>query len=310
MAFCTKCGKQLAEGAKFCFECGAKVNEPSSSRVEYRKIVYDGQIHKCPNCGEVLSSFLANCPACGFEIRGVSNSVAVQEFAYKLAATELLQEKIVIIMNFPIPNTKEDIVEFLILASTNCENAQGVDLIDAWMAKLSQCMQKAKMIVVDDGLRRIQDYYSEAMKKAKRHRRTLKLKSLVRGQYENQYKSKSKNRLGGSCSSALVTIIFKNLSVLAALLFFFLTVRIDAMGDNVYGALYVLIGAIFLILSTLLVFRKNATYGDILIVIVGTILTFYCKGKMSETNGAVAILAVVLSVMILIPAFIKKMFQK
>lgn len=25
MAFCVNCGKELAEGAKFCFECGAAV---------------------------------------------------------------------------------------------------------------------------------------------------------------------------------------------------------------------------------------------------------------------------------------------
>lgn len=27
MAFCTNCGHQIADGAKFCFECGVKVNQ-------------------------------------------------------------------------------------------------------------------------------------------------------------------------------------------------------------------------------------------------------------------------------------------
>ena len=52
MSFCSKFGKQLAEDAKFCSECGAKVVENNNST--QRKVVYEGEIHKCPNCGEVL----------------------------------------------------------------------------------------------------------------------------------------------------------------------------------------------------------------------------------------------------------------
>jgi len=28
------------------------------------------EIYKCPSCGEILKSYTANCPACGFELRG------------------------------------------------------------------------------------------------------------------------------------------------------------------------------------------------------------------------------------------------
>lgn len=48
MAFCTNCGYQLTEGAKFCFNCGTKVNMQEPSQDVHRKVAYDGEIHKCP----------------------------------------------------------------------------------------------------------------------------------------------------------------------------------------------------------------------------------------------------------------------
>lgn len=77
MAFCTNCGQELAEGAKFCASCGKAVDSNSTYQ---RKTVYDGVIHKCPNCGEVLSSFLANCPACGFEFNSKKVNSSLKEF--------------------------------------------------------------------------------------------------------------------------------------------------------------------------------------------------------------------------------------
>ena len=84
MAFCTNCGHQLADGAKFCFECGVRVNAPTAPPEEQRKTVYDGEIHKCPNCGEVINAFISICPACGFEFRGTKISASLQEFIDKV----------------------------------------------------------------------------------------------------------------------------------------------------------------------------------------------------------------------------------
>lgn len=166
MAFCTNCGHQLAEGAKFCFECGTKVGEEQSSQPAQRKTVYDGEIHKCPSCGEVLNSFASNCPSCGYEIRGVSNSAAVQEFAVKLASAGSRQEKIAIIRNFPIPNTKEDIWEFMILASTNIGDNLENDISAAWHSKTEQAYQKAQIIFQDEKeFLRIQNTYSQVCAK-------------------------------------------------------------------------------------------------------------------------------------------------
>jgi hypothetical protein len=56
------------------------------------------------------------------------------------------------IKSFPIPNTKEDIMEFMILAYTNFDSANYVGkksshgLAEAWMVKMDQCKLKAGML--------------------------------------------------------------------------------------------------------------------------------------------------------------------
>ena len=160
MPFCSNCGQQINDGAKFCPSCGTAVsNEKTNNQ---RQTVFEGNIHKCPNCGEVLNSFTSNCPSCGHEIRGASNSAAVQEFAVKLASAESRQEKIAIIRNFPIPNTKEDILEFMILASTNIGDNLEKDISAAWQSKTEQAYQKAQIIFQDEKeFSRIQNIYSQ-----------------------------------------------------------------------------------------------------------------------------------------------------
>lgn len=77
MSFCSNCGKELATGAKFCFECGAPVDKANET---VRRTVYSGEIHKCPSCGEILQSMTAICPSCGHEINSAKLSSALKEF--------------------------------------------------------------------------------------------------------------------------------------------------------------------------------------------------------------------------------------
>ena len=77
MAFCSNCGKELAAGAKFCFECGTPVANTDET---VRRTVYSGEIHKCPSCGEVLQSMTAICPACGHELNSAKLASALKEF--------------------------------------------------------------------------------------------------------------------------------------------------------------------------------------------------------------------------------------
>lgn len=178
MAFCMNCGQRLPEGAKFCSNCGAATGEVKSETAQ-RKIVYDGEVHKCPNCGEIVDSFVLNCPSCGHEFRSSASTSLVQELASKLEAMEQQQEprkrrtikdellrtnnlsktdeqKISLKRSFVIPNTKEDILEFIILASSNInvelygesnltpENEVLKAVSDAWIAKFEQAYRKAQ----------------------------------------------------------------------------------------------------------------------------------------------------------------------
>ena len=186
--FCQNCGREMPADARFCLECGARMDGQAVVEKEsQRKTVYDGTIHKCPHCGEVLPSFLSSCPACGHEIRDIKSSTAVSELAIKLeriAAKKMpafqeqrsvmkmvfgkdfdetneaeeaqerfeeqkTQEKADVIVNFSVPNTKEDILEFMILAASNIDIKRGVDdvVTKAWISKLEQVYQRAQMIM-------------------------------------------------------------------------------------------------------------------------------------------------------------------
>ena len=147
MAFCANCGFKVQEYDKFCPRCGVATRKDyfsDTNNNSVRKESYDGEIIKCPNCGEVLNSFTPNCPSCGYEIRKSNHSSCVNDLANKLEKTESLDERIELIKNFYIPNTKEDIYEFIILAAANIEN-EGADVL-AWQVKLDQAYQKAEFV--------------------------------------------------------------------------------------------------------------------------------------------------------------------
>lgn len=142
---CKNCGKEMPLDSKFCLECGTRVDrQPVAEPEIQRKTVYDGTIHKCPNCGEILNSFVTNCPSCGYEIRSVKTSSPVEALAKKVEQASSLDEKIELIANFYIPNTKEDIYDFFILAVSNLED-KWYDTDDAWRAKLEQAYHKARL---------------------------------------------------------------------------------------------------------------------------------------------------------------------
>lgn len=170
--FCPYCGTKLDVGARFCKHCGESVETKidvgsktqQKNRVEpnpsQRKAVYEGYLHKCPSCGQILESFVSHCPTCGYEIRGTKSATAVREFELKLQditerqmpafeekksvmkmvfgrdfknsddeaiarqnfEDQKNEEKATLIINFSVPNTKEDILEFMILAASNIQN--------------------------------------------------------------------------------------------------------------------------------------------------------------------------------------------
>ena len=176
MAYCTNCGTELVTNGKFCQKCG----NPTGVREEgaTRKQEFAGKIYKCPSCGEVLKAFEINCPACGYELRGTKASSAIKEFALKLEAIESRREyekargifatsadmimmsktdkqKISLINSFVVPNSKEDMLEFMILATSNINmrafelsntsvSKSDKELNNAWLSKVQQVFEKAR----------------------------------------------------------------------------------------------------------------------------------------------------------------------
>lgn len=222
---------KLYDGSRFCENCGQKVNDDiqvseqlaNQSFMENsteRKTIYDGSVHKCSNCGEIIGSFVTVCPTCGQEIRGVSSISSAQELVTKLenisakkmpiteekrsvmkmvfgkdfknedALKEALddfedqkdEEKASLIINFTVPNSKEDIMEFMILAASNINAKKGTgDVITkAWIAKLDQVYQKAKIIMSDNpSFVELKNMYENKKKEIKRAK--LKLYSILTG---------------------------------------------------------------------------------------------------------------------------------
>lgn len=190
MPFCTNCGKQFSDGAKFCPECGTAVAGAQSQSQGQRTQSFAGEIRKCPNCGEALSAFEIKCHACGFELRNTKASTAVQEFYNKIEQIEEGRDKCKpgetekrianVIRNYPIPNTKEDVLEFMMLAASNIDTSlysvqgdrknskeyQSQKIVnDAWYSTAEQVYHKAELSFGDDpAFLKIQKIYVDKIK--------------------------------------------------------------------------------------------------------------------------------------------------
>ena len=199
MAFCPSCGSQVEATAKFCSECGSPLgitaNETGGERRDAKRI-------KCPECGEPIPAFSEHCPLCGYELRGSSAPTSVVELSKRLdeiersrprkekkkkrlfnheamdlpSATD--QRKATLIQNFPIPNDKESLIEFLVLSAANvdphCFNGEHQDgsrtvVNTAWYAKMNQAYAKAELVLKDDpALGFVKKKYEAVEKRIKR----------------------------------------------------------------------------------------------------------------------------------------------
>ncbi len=199
MSFCTNCGNQLREGAKFCDNCGFQVGTHDDGAI--RQTVFEGKIHKCPNCGEIVEAFQDDCPACGYQFRDTTVTSSVKELVDKLQEIEnepkrlnvveyflsnglsqKVRKQVSLINNYTIPNTYEDIWEFLILSSSRIKNNNTAviptpdirALSSAWKAKFDQAYHKA-MLVIDtpEDIERIKDLYSRTKAEEAKAQRKL-----------------------------------------------------------------------------------------------------------------------------------------
>lgn len=142
-----------------------------------------GDVRKCPACGAILESFTTRCPDCGHELNGIgvvssflALSKKLEDFDKKNTSNLMLsqmtggeqrrvQKKKQIIINFPFPTTREDILEFLSMGLPLCKKHKESflyrntiaspeyehnQLASAWKSKLEQLVVKARLSMKDD----------------------------------------------------------------------------------------------------------------------------------------------------------------
>ena len=270
MAFCVNCGYKHEENDKFCTSCGTQAVVGTINKTE-RKQEYSGIINKCPSCGEVLSALVANCPACGHELRGTKVSETVQEFFLKVERAETEQQKSDLIRTFPIPNSKEDIFEFMIMALTNQKNETRTNLSDAWAVKIDQSYYKAKLVFGDDNdFNRIQTKYDQL------HKITI-------------------NKRQNDKTKKIALLICYNASALLGIALFIWAIIIDNTGGN--SSFHEIIGAILLIVSAATLAKRGSSYIDYIVGGCSGILSFFLatflrNGSMLQLVGGIVLVIV------------------
>ena len=164
-----------------------------------------GDIKKCPSCGAIAQSLTTRCADCGHDFKNLESVNSIKEF---FRDYQLLESKVVLnqgknvgglmgklvgniesigggdwkravftkkkefIMHYPIPNSKEDIIEFLTMAFPLAspakkskfsgfkkfgahfgdDHAKNYDFMiaEVWMQKCEQLIMKSKFAMKDD----------------------------------------------------------------------------------------------------------------------------------------------------------------
>ena len=289
MAFCTNCGQEVADGVKFCSNCGQPITAAAGGS-EKRKTVYDGEVHKCPNCGEVLDSFVTTCPSCGYELRGAKANTSVKEFAINLTHADNDAQKISLIRSFPIPHTKEDVLEFMVLSATNFDAGQSLskegtkkDISDAWLTKIEQSYHKAKLLFSGDkDFAKIQKVYDQVCGQIAASRQTVR-------------------------NNKIAAILLRTIGLWGGLIIFIIAFMIDIF-SKANTSFFHLGACLIMIIGAFMVGRKSNGFAEagvgivcsLLSLLLGTLLqtVFHGNGSLMELAGGVSLIIVIIRLVI------------
>ena len=163
MKFCTNCGKQLNDDAKFCDTCGAPVsgtqtpppipgaNENVADDTK-RKEVFVGVKRKCPVCGVEVPAFALTCPE-GHELSGINVSKTSKDFQEGLIKYEGKEERD-FVASFPIPNEREELGNFMLMVASilkqDMQNGADQMRVSSFSSKFDEIKSKVYMMLKAD----------------------------------------------------------------------------------------------------------------------------------------------------------------
>jgi tryptophanyl-tRNA synthetase len=122
----------------------------ASAMTTTRKV---GTARKCPACGAAVSSMTARCSECDHEFQNVGAAASMQGLfdALQQAGGDA-EKQAAIIVAYPIPNSRGDLLEFLAHGVPLAKDDDGKidEVARAWAQKCQQAMAKARVILADD----------------------------------------------------------------------------------------------------------------------------------------------------------------
>ena len=157
-----------------------KGNTPVTAAPKSDKL---GDVKKCPACGAIVTSFSTNCADCGYDFSNVDTSKNVEKFFEKLDEIELQRidisttekdkntkrekwksidsRKEEMILNFPVPVQKTEMIEFLTNAASRMHPSTYINTFSKdtnyrnkwnkiWVKKMDQVYSKAAFSMKDD----------------------------------------------------------------------------------------------------------------------------------------------------------------
>lgn len=111
-----------------------------------------GNVVHCPACGALVEAGSGKCAECGYVFTNVETNSSAERFAKELAALmdKRKSDKEIkeFVKSFPIPTSKEDMLEFI--ASMDARRRNQSDFQGAYSTKYKECVTKAKIQFAGD----------------------------------------------------------------------------------------------------------------------------------------------------------------
>lgn len=182
---------QAAQAAQAQAQAQAQAMQAQAPTHAPKKSNKIGEMKKCPACGAPYTAGSLYCAECGHEFTGMQGNSSVERFSEMLREIEMrnannetalkgvmnkvglggsgrVQEICTSIQTFPIPNSKEDLLEFILFLKSKAEKkvkrglvsnvtsmgsaADEAKIVEAYKTKYDESIEKARFYIDDPQL--------------------------------------------------------------------------------------------------------------------------------------------------------------